>query len=270
MYNHQPLRKLKIINDLIITLIQTDLEWENIDANLSLFDKKIDLAPDDTHLIVLPEMFTTGFSMKSHSLFEDMSGHTISWLKEKSRQKNVDIAGSAIIKERQNYYNRLLWVKPGGDVFSYDKCHLFPLAGEDKVFTPGKNNITIELNGWRIRPFICYDLRFPGWIRNRDYVYDIALFVANWPEKRSLHWKTLLLARAIENHCYIIGVNRIGSDEMGSTYSGDSSIISPKGDILFQKAFDICVHTSKLSYQTLKEYRKSFPMGTGILKNHGI
>jgi predicted amidohydrolase len=150
-------------------------------------------------------------------------------------------------------------VKPDGRLFTYDKKHLFRFAGEEKVYSAGIENITVELKGWKIRPFICYDLRFPAWTRNINNQYDIALFIANWPEKRSMHWKSLLQARAIENQCYVIGVNRVGNDGNDLFYSGDSSVIDPLGKIIFQKHEEECTYTTALSFNTLENYRKAFP-----------
>ncbi len=247
------------MNDLKITLIQTALFWEDIESNLSMFNKKIDQITDDTDLIVLPEMFNTGFSNKAQNLAEDMTGKSTEWIKRKSRQKKVDITGSLIIRENGKYYNRLIWAKPDGNFYIYDKKHLFQMSGEDKTFSPGEKNILVELAGWKIRPFICYDLRFPAWTRNIENRYDVAVFVANWPEMRSFHWKLLLQARAVENQCFVIGVNRVGKDGNGHPFSGDSSVIDPRGNILFQQKNEEVVHTATLSYSILEEYRESFP-----------
>ena len=242
-----------------VTLIQTELIWEDIASNLSMFDTLIEDIRDDTQLVVLPEMFTTGFTMNAAHLSQDMEGSSIKWLCDKSRQKNVDIVGSIIASDKGKYYNRLIWAKPEGDMFIYDKKHLFRMAGEDKVYTAGNKNITVELSGWRIRPFICYDLRFPLWTRNIDNTYDAAIFIANWPERRSLHWKLLLQARAIENQCFVIGVNRVGTDGNGHPYNGDSSVIDPWGNILFHKHHEPCTDTVELSYDVLAKCRESFP-----------
>ena len=247
------------MQDLRVTILQTALFWEDIDANLAAFDAKIDNIIDETDLIVLPEMFTTGFSMNAEFLAQDMNGDSVSWLKNKSRSKHADIAGSMIIKEGGRYLNRLFWAKPDGRLFYYDKKHLFRMTGEDKIYSPGNENITMELNGWKIRPFICYDLRFPCWTRNFNNRYDVAVYIASWPEKRSYHWKALLAARAIENQCYVIGVNRIGEDGNGYRHSGDSSVIDFAGGILFQKQNEEAVFSVSLSYSALDEYRKSFP-----------
>jgi omega-amidase len=248
------------MQDLKVTLIQSELVWEDIDSNLAGFNSRIDAIEEDTHLIVLPEMFSTGFTMNAPALAQDMKGSAVKWIIEKSAEKNVDILGSIIADDGGKFFNRLLWAKPNGEIFTYDKKHLFRMAGEEKIYSAGTKNITVELNGWRIRPFICYDLRFPVWTRNIANQFDAAIFIANWPERRSAHWKALLQARAIENQCYMIGVNRVGTDGNGLTYSGDSSIIDPWGTIIFQKSNQTCIHTAKLSYDVLKTSRKDFPV----------
>jgi predicted amidohydrolase len=247
------------MQNLKVTLIQAKLAWEDIESNLAGFDQTIDSVMEETHLIVLPEMFSTGFSMNAETLAQDMGGSAVKWLRSKSRQKQVDIVGSVMIKEDEKHFNRLLWVKPEGEIFVYDKKHLFRFAGEEKVYSAGDKNIIVDLHGWKISPFICYDLRFPIWTRNIANRYDIAIFVANWPEKRSLHWNTLLVARAIENQCYVIGVNRVGTDGNGLSYSGYSSVIDPSGKILFQKSYEECVYTANLPYFPVQEYREEFP-----------
>ncbi len=247
------------MQDLKITVIQADLVWEDIEANLAGFDTAIDTVENGTHLIVLPEMFTTGFSMNPADLAQDMSGSSIVWLQEKSRQKNVDLVGSVIVKEDDKFFNRLVWTKPAGEILTYDKKHLFRMAGEEKVYSAGHKNITVELHGWNIRPFICYDLRFPIWTRNLNNQYDVAVFVANWPARRAGHWKLLLQSRAVENQCFVVGVNRVGTDGNGLPYSGDSSIIDPWGNILFQRPNTECTYTTTLSYDVLEQCRESFP-----------
>lgn len=247
------------MQDLTVTLIQTELLWEDIESNIAAFDEKIDRLNEDTDLIVLPEMFTTGFTMNAKEFAQDMSGPSIKWLKKKSQQKNADIVGSIIIRSEGNFYNRLVWAKPDGKMFTYDKKHLFSFSGEEKVYGAGRKKITVDLLGWKIRPFICYDLRFPIWTRNLEPLYDIAIFIANWPEKRSMHWKLLLQARAIENQCFVLGVNRVGKDGNGYPHSGDSSIIDPNGKIIFQKRNEPCTFTTILSYSKMQDYRKYFP-----------
>jgi omega-amidase len=245
--------------DLKITLIQSHLTWEDIDANIDRFDRRIDAVGEATDLIVLPEMFTTGFSLNADKFYQEMDGPAVTWLAEKSKGKGVDITGSMIIREEGRFYNRLLWAQPDGGMLSYDKKHLFRYAGEDAVYASGENRITIELNGWHIRPFICYDLRFPVWVRNVGNRYDVAIFVANWPEARALHWSSLLQSRAIENQCYVVGVNRIGTDGKGLPHSGDSTVIDPKGGILFHRRNQACSHTVTLSHSDLTAYRETFP-----------
>lgn len=248
------------MQNITVTLLQTELIWEDIESNLAMFDALIDDIQDETQLLVLPEMFTTGFTMNAVNLAQDMKGSSITWLCNKSREKNVDIVGSIIAKENGNFFNRLIWVKPDGNIFTYDKRHLFRMAGEDEVYSAGNKNITVDLLGWRVRPFICYDLRFPVWTRNLNNRYDAAVFIANWPERRSSHWKLLLQARAVENQCYVIGVNRVGTDGNGHPYCGDSSVIDPWGNRLFHQYREPCVQTVELSSDVLVKCRKSFPV----------
>ena len=246
------------MQDLTVTLIQTQLVWEDIDANLAAFDKKINDISEKTDVIILPETFTTGFTMNASKVAEPMSGAAVSWIVKKSRQKNTHILGSVIIEEDGKYFNRLLWAKPDGELATYDKKHLFRMAGEHKVFSPGNRHLTIEVKGWKLRTFICYDLRFPIWVRNIAKEYDVAVFIANWPARRAPHWKLLMPARAVENQSYVIGVNRVGEDGNGIAYSGDSAVIDPLGNILFQQEDVPCTHTAKLSYDRIKEYRETF------------
>ena len=248
------------MQDLKVTLIQSELAWEDIDSNLAEFNYRIDAIEEDTHLIVLPEMFSTGFTMNAAALAQDMNGSAVKWIKEKSTEKNIDIVGSFIADDSGKFFNRLVWAKPNGEIFVYDKKHLFRMAGEEKIYSAGSKHIIVELNGWKIRPFICYDLRFPAWTRNIANQFDAAIFIANWPERRSAHWKALLQARAIENQCYIIGVNRVGIDGNGLSYSGDSSIIDPWGTLIFQKSKQACIYTGHLSYDILQQSRESFPV----------
>jgi omega-amidase len=245
--------------DLTITLIQTELHWEDVAANLRRFDRLIDSLQVATDLIVLPEMFTTGFSMNADALAEDMNGRAVAWLRNTARHTAAAVVGSIMVADNGRFYNRLCWADPNGEVANYDKKHLFRYAGEDKVYTAGSASLLVELNGWKIRPFVCYDLRFPAWTRNVNSTYDLALFVANWPQRRAEHWKLLLQARAIENQTYVIGVNRIGTDGNGLYHSGDSSVIDPVGNILFRSAHAPCVFTLPLERGRLDDYRQSFP-----------
>ncbi|MBA3706782.1 MAG: amidohydrolase, partial [Bacteroidetes bacterium] len=217
--------------DLKITIIQSNLHWENKEKNLEMFSKKIAAITDATDLIVLPEMFTTGFSMNPKKFAEIMSGPTIEWLKQKAREKKCVITGSFIAEENGNYFNRLVWMNSDGTYNTYDKRHLFRMADEHNHYNFGKSKLVVELKGWKICPLVCYDLRFPVWSRNVKSEYDVLIYVANWPERRNHHWRTLLLARAIENQCYSIGVNRIGADGNSIAHSGDSTVIDPRGMI---------------------------------------
>ncbi|PKL17486.1 MAG: amidohydrolase [Spirochaetae bacterium HGW-Spirochaetae-5] len=247
------------MKNLRVTLIQSAIEWHNIDSNILHFRSLISDIENKTDLIILPEMFTTGFTMNPVAIAEEMNGEAVSAIKEWSSTSGADITGSIIVKEDNRYYNRLIWVKPDGEIFTYDKRHLFRMAGEEKVYSPGNSHLTVNLHGWRIRPFICYDLRFPVWTRNTGTEYDLALFTANWPAARETHWDTLLRARAIENQCYIAGINRTGIDGNGVNYNGKSSMIDFYGNILFQADEKECIQTMELSYDELTGYRESFP-----------
>jgi len=248
------------VDNLVVTLIQADLSWENSTANIADFDRKIDLIEKKPHVILLPEKFATGFSMNAVELAESMEGESVSWMREKAKTFGSDIAGSLIIRDGDKFYNRLVWVKSNGEILTCDKRHLFSMAGEDRVYSSGESCITVDVNGWRIRPFICYDLRFPVWSRNLEGEYDVAVYLANWPERRAFHWKTLLSARAIENQCYVVGVNRVGVDGNGISYGGDSSVFDPEGNTLFQRSDVECVHTESLSCKQLERLRKEFPV----------
>ncbi|MCG8808210.1 nitrilase family protein [Tenacibaculum finnmarkense] len=215
-------------NKLKTVLVQSDIVWENPTENRKLFEEKINKISSDINLIILPEMFTTGFSMKAYLLAETINGDTVNWMKRLSKEKNCAITGSIIIKEKafnseekERYFNRLLFVHPSGKVDFYDKKHLFTLAGEQKIFTAGTKKSIVNYKGWKICLLICYDLRFPAWARNTDN-YDVLLYVASWPSSRIDAWDTLLKARAIENMSYTIGVNRVGTDANGHQYNGNS------------------------------------------------
>lgn len=247
------------MRNLRVALIQEELAWHAPEANRTRFAGLITPLEGKADLIVLPEMFTTGFTMEPSALAETMEGATADWMRRMARETGADLAGSVVIREGERFYNRLLWVRPGGEVLHYDKRHLFRMAGEEKVYSPGTSPLTVELEGWRLRPFICYDLRFPAWTRSRGLDYDAAVFTANWPARRSEHWRTLLRARAVENQCYVIGVNRVGTDGNGVTYSGDSAVIDYAGNILFEKSGSPCVHIAEFSLEGLREYREAFP-----------
>lgn len=247
------------MQDLTITLMQTVLAWEDIDANLAMFDSRIDQIGPPSDLVILPEMFSTGFSMEAARLAENMDGRAVRWLRTKARTTGMHIAGSLMIEDNGHYVNRLVWARPDGGLITYDKKHLFAYAGEDKVYTAGNRLATVELKGWRIRPFICYDLRFPIWCRNLGTSYDLAVFIANWPAKRGAHWRALLRARAIENQVFVAAVNRVGSDGNGFEYRGDSALIDPQGNLLFERAWEESTPTLHLESRLLMEYRAAFP-----------
>lgn len=216
---------------LIISLVQSDTVWEDVSMNLERLSLHIEHLKDDTDMIVLPELFSTGFTMNAPALAESMSGRGVSWMLEVAETKNCLVIGSLLIEEAENYYNRLIVAFPEGHTAHYDKRHLFSFAGEDKVFTAGKDKLIFEYKGFRICPFICYDLRFPVWARNTEEV-DLMIFVANWPNARMIAWDTLLKARAIENLCYVIGVNRVGKDNNNLIYTGHSAVYDALGDTI--------------------------------------
>lgn len=244
--------------ELQIALIQSHLLWENPIANLDKFDALLEQVSEDTQLIVLPEMFTTGFSMNPVELAEKMDGNTVNWLLNWSKKKQTAICGSVIITENNNYYNRFLFVTPDGEIRSYDKRHRFMMAGEGELYTAGEDTVLIEYEGWKIFPQICYDLRFPVFARN-TVDYDVVLFVANWPKPRVGAWDALLRARAIENMSYCIGVNRIGLDGKGLEYVGHSAVYDVLGDeIAFAKAEEKII-TATLSKNHIKETRERLP-----------
>lgn len=247
---------------LSVTIIQTDLHWEDKEANIAMLDKKINAIEEKTELVILPEMFSTGFSMKPEMLAEDMNGDTIRWMKKIAAENKIILTGSMISKEDQNFYNRLIWMLPNGEYGFYDKRHLFAYADENNYFSPGNKRLIASVKGWKINLLVCYDLRFPVWARQACLPtpeYDVLVFVANWPEKRSQAWKTLLQARAIENQCYVIGVNRVGEDGNGINYIGDSMIVDPLGEIQYCKTNDEDVFTYSLEREKLDEVRKRYP-----------
>jgi omega-amidase len=209
-------------NELNIVAIQAKLTWENPAVNLLFFEQKIAQLDSDTDLIVLPEMFSTGFTMQPASIAQTMKGSTVLWMIATARVNNVAIVGSIVVQENNQYFNRAIFVHPNGLIDTYDKRHLFSLAGEDILYTSGSKSLIVHFKGWRICPLICYDLRFPVWSRNTNN-YDLLLFMANWPIARIDAWDTLLKARAIENMSYCIGVNRIGEDANGYQYNGHTT-----------------------------------------------
>jgi omega-amidase len=251
------------MSTLTITTIQSNLFWEDKTANLQMLQQKIDSIEDKTEIVILPEMFTTGFSMQAEQLAETMDGETVEWMKSISNKNGIVLTGSVMIEEAGKYYNRLIWMLPNGQYGYYDKRHLFAYAEEDKYYSAGNKRLIASVKGWKINLQVCYDLRFPVWARQKpeDGVaeYDLLIYVANWPERRSHAWKTLLCARAIENQCYVVGVNRVGDDAKNIHYSGNSLVIDPMGQVLYHMADEEDVNTITLSKEKLEEVRTKFP-----------
>ncbi|MAY83910.1 MAG: amidohydrolase [Flavobacteriales bacterium] len=253
-----------------ISLLQSDLQWEDPKANCEAFEKKIN-ALEPTDLIILPEMFTTGFSMASSTISEKMDGESIGWMKTMAAKRGAVICGSLIIEDAGNYFNRLIWMRPDGRFEQYDKRHLFRMADEDQHFSQGNEKLIVELKGWKICPLICYDLRFPVWSRNtydtdrKTYAnasYDLLIYIANWPSPRATAWSKLLMARAIENQVYVAAVNRIGRDEKQIDYIGGSAVIDAKGDALWEAANNTEESvTIEIDKDSLDAFRKKFPLG---------
>lgn len=219
------------MDTLNIAVIQTKLAWQNPEKNRNQFSEKIKNIYEDVELILLPEMFTTGFCMKTDDIAETMNGETVRWMIDIAKEKGAAIGGSIIISEGGNFYNRFLFVHPTGEIDCYDKRHLFTLAGEEKVYSRGLEKIIVNYKGWKICPLVCYDLRFPVWARNIEE-YDVLIYVANWPKPRIKAWDTLLKARAIENMCYTVGVNRVGADANKMDYCGNSAVFDCLGEEL--------------------------------------
>lgn len=224
------------MQDLNIAFFQADLIWENPAANREKFARFIGGLTTNPHLIVLPETFTTGFPVDPHHFAESEDGETLHWLKNQARTTGAVICGSILLKKGKHYHNSLIWMQPNGDYYLYHKRHVFRMGGEHHLIRPGSELIHVQLNGWKIRPLICYDLRFPVWSRNKatdgQFDYDLLIYIANWPETRAFPWKQLLIARAIENQAYVLGVNRVGTDGPGNRYSGDSVLLDPKGNVV--------------------------------------
>jgi predicted amidohydrolase len=239
-----------------VTLIQSDIIWEDKKSNLINYQEKID-GIESTDLIILPEMFATGFSMNPKDISETMDGDVINWMSLNAIKMDCAVCGSIIIESGGKYFNRFIWVNPDGSIHHYDKRHLFSFSGEDENYEWGNSKIIIEYKGWKICPLICYDLRFPVWSRNVEG-YDLLIYVANWPSKRKSAWRSLLTARAIENQSYVIGVNRVG-DDISNYYSGESSIINSLGETLYIKSHDEDVWTTTLSKYELIKTREQFP-----------
>ena len=245
------------MQDLKVTLIQSDIYWQQVEANLAMFEEKIWSFDEATDIIVLPEMFNTGFSMDT-SMAEPMNLTTFKWMKQMADQKQAVVTGSYIVKEAGKVFNRLVWMQPDGDFKTYDKRHLFRMAGEHNHFDYGDQRLIVNWKGWNICPLICYDLRFPVWSRNQGLEYDLILYVANWPAVRIAAWDALLKARAIENLAFAVGVNRVGEDANGIQYNGHSSAYDAKGGELAMSEEDTIMHVI-LHAEEIKHYRTKFP-----------
>lgn len=256
------------MSSLTLSLVQTALVWEDKAANLQLLETQLASLRGKTQVVVLPELFSTGFSMQTQVLAEPMSGPTVQWMRTMAQQYQLIITGSVMIQEEGLFYNRLIWMLPTGELGHYDKRHLFAFAGEDRYYSRGNKRFIASANGFKINLQICYDLRFPVWSRQRSTYdeegnfqpeYDLLLYVANWPARRSDAWKILLRARAIENQCYVIGVNRIGADGNSIEHAGDSQVIDPMGNILHSCESRAELYAIKLDPSPLKDSRERFP-----------
>jgi omega-amidase len=258
------------MSTLTVTTIQADLQWEDKPANLRRLEERIDGIGAPTELVILPEMFPTGFSMRPEAFAERMEGPTLNWMWSVAARKKIILTGSVIIEEDGNYFNRLIWMLPTGQYGCYDKRHRFAYAGEDAHYSAGQKRLVASVKGWRVLLLVCYDLRFPVWSRQQPapsaeapaqaaLEYDLIIYVANWPERRATAWKTLLQARAIENQSYVVGVNRVGDDGNGIAHSGDSMIIDPLGEILYHAAPKEEVFTLTLTKERLETVRERFP-----------
>ncbi len=245
--------------NLRVTMVQADLAWQDPAANRRELAAHLRGLAGHTDLIVLPEMFTTGFSMDAGSLAEAMDGATVGWLREEAAAIGCAITGSLIVEEGGQHYNRLVWATADGDIVHYDKRHLFRMAREHEHYAAGRQRLIVELKGWRICPLVCYDLRFPVWSRNRND-YDVLLYVANWPSRRRTAWSALLRARAIENVCYVAGVNRVGKDGNGASYAGDSVALDFLGQTLGGDRGGHFVETVVLDRESLATFRRDFPV----------
>jgi omega-amidase len=246
------------MTDLRITLVQTDLTWHDPVANRRMLNEKLRPFAGVTDLIVLPEMFTTGFTMVPAQAAEIANGPSVDWLRDKARELNAVITGSIATRDGDHFYNRLTWMRPDGTSETYDKRHLFRMAREQDHYAGGNKRLVVEINGWRICPMICYDLRFPVWSRNRND-YEVLLYVANWPARRRHAWQTLLKARAIENLSYSVGVNRVGADGSGVGHTGDSMALDFLGMPMLPESEQAYIATATLNRVALDEHRTRFP-----------
>lgn len=248
--------------NLRVTVIQTGLAWQDAAANRARFENLIRPLAGQTDLIVLPEMFTTGFTMAAEAMAEPVDGPSTQWLRDMAARLDATMTGSILTGDGGRYFNRLIWMRPDGTFASYDKRHLFRMAREQEHFAAGRERLIVDIDGWKICPLVCYDLRFPVWSRNRlgtQKGYDVLVYVANWPDRRRHAWQTLLRARAIENLSYCIGVNRVGKDAKGLDYAGDSAVIDFLGQPLVEKSGVDCVATVSLERAALDAFRAKFP-----------
>jgi predicted amidohydrolase len=236
------------MESLKITIFQAYLFWENVEKNLQNLGLRLSGLKEKTDLILLPEMFNTGFTMNVDKCAERMDGMTMHWMFETAKKFECVVAGTLIIEEEGKYYNRFVWMSPDGSYVHYDT-----------VFTPGNSRVMLQLKGWKICPMICYDLRFPVWSRNQEDGYDLLVYTASWPDRRSGHWRALIPARAIENQAFVIGVNRVGHDGNEVYYSGGSMCISPLGDVVYYKPEDEDLYTFTLQPKDLEKAREQFP-----------
>ncbi|RZJ72485.1 amidohydrolase [Flavobacterium sp.] len=245
-------------NELKIALIQTPLVWQNAEANLNLIKDKIVSIQDEVDLIVLPEMFATGFTMTPEESAETMDGESVKWMKKVAFEHHCAVVGSLAIASDGKFYNRLVFVHPTGEIETYDKRHLFSLAGEDKVYTAGEKRLIVNFRGFKICPLVCYDLRFPAFSRNTEY-YDVLLYVANWPQPRIAAWDALLKARAIENMCYVVGVNRVGEDFNKNEYPGHSQVFDYLGESVLSAWENEGVFIISIEKEPMLELREKLP-----------
>ncbi len=254
------------MSSLTFSIIQTSLFWEDRQANLAMLAHKVKSIQPKTEVVVLPEMFSSGFSMQPEIVAEPMTGESVNWMKNLAAERKIILTGSLSIRENGHNYNRLIWMLPTGQFGMYDKRHLFAYADEHLHYTAGSKRLIASVKGWKINLLVCYDLRFPVWARQsgsrgaeQEPEYDVLIYVANWPEKRNVMWKTLLQARAIENQCYCIGVNRVGTDGNNIYYSGDSMVVTPLGEVLYQKAHEEDTFTFTLQKDELINIRSKMP-----------
>ena len=244
------------MEDLKVTLVQQVIEPNDPQKNLDHYAALMEGMPS-TDLIVLPEVFTTGFCSSARNYAESVDGRAYQWMHDQAAKHRAVVTGSLVVKAGETYFNRLVWMRPDGGYSEYDKRHLFRMAGEHTRYAMGSERVLVEVNGWKVLPLICYDLRFPVWSRNRND-YDVAIYVANWPSSRALHWNRLLQARAIENLSYVVGVNRVGMDEAGQHYVGDSSVYGPAGELIATSQ-EAELLSTELSIERLRKYREKFP-----------